>query len=100
MATDLDPNEEDAGVLWAEIHRLRAAVQGPDGYETWQQAAVAERVRRVRAEKSLGEPVAWVRWEWNRTGSKSLVFEKPAQLSLSEEARGVVYDPLYAPPGA
>ncbi|MGQ3051047.1 MAG: hypothetical protein ACT6S0_04620 [Roseateles sp.] len=53
MATDLDPNEEDAGALWAEIHRLRAAVQGPDGYETWQQAAVAERVRRVAAEKTL-----------------------------------------------
>lgn len=53
MATDLDPNEEDAGVLWAEIHRLRAAVQGPDGYETWQQAAVAERVRRVKAEAAL-----------------------------------------------
>ena len=53
MATDLSPNEEDAGVLWAEIHRLRAAVQGPDGFETWRQAAVAERVRRVAAEKAL-----------------------------------------------
>jgi len=53
MATDLDPNEEDPGVLWAEIHRLRAAVQGPDGYATWQEAATAERVRRVAAEKAL-----------------------------------------------
>lgn len=39
--------------LWAEIHRLRAAVKGPDGYASWQDAAVAERVRRVRAEKPL-----------------------------------------------
>lgn len=39
--------------LWAEIHRLRAAVQGPDGYATWQEAATAERVRRVAAEKTL-----------------------------------------------
>jgi len=46
-------SEEDAGLLWAEIHRLRAAVQGPDGYATWQDAAVAERVRRVKAEKDL-----------------------------------------------
>ena len=89
-------DEDDAVALWAEIHRLRAALQGPDGYATWQEAATAERVRRVRAEKARGEPVAWVRWEWNRTGAKSLVFEKPDQLSLSEEARGVVYDPLYS----
>lgn len=47
------PDEDDAVALWAEIHRLRAAVQGPDGYATWQDAAVAERVRRVAAEKEL-----------------------------------------------
>lgn len=92
----LHPDEDNAVTLWAEIHRLRAALKGPDGYETWQEAATAERIRRVKAEKALGEPVAWVRWEWNRTGAKSLVFEKPDQLSLSEEARGVVYDPLYS----
>ena len=44
------------------------------------------------------QPVAWLKWEWNRTGQKSLVFERPAELSLSEQARGVVYDPLYASP--
>jgi hypothetical protein len=48
--TELDPNESDAATLWAEIHRLRAAAQGPDGYATWQEAATAERVRRARAE--------------------------------------------------
>jgi len=47
------PDEDDAVTLWAEIHRLRAAVQGPDGYATWQEAATAERVRRVAAEKAL-----------------------------------------------
>ena len=46
-------SEEDVGFLWAEIHRLRAALQGPDEYATWQDAAVAERVRRVKAEKDL-----------------------------------------------
>jgi hypothetical protein len=39
--------------LWAEIHRLRAAVQGPDGYATWQDAAVDERIKRVKAERTL-----------------------------------------------
>lgn len=38
--------------LWAEIHRLRAAVQGPDGYATWQDAAVDERIKRVKAERA------------------------------------------------
>ena len=45
-------SEEDPARLWAEIHRLRAAVQGPAGYATWQDAATAERVRRVKAEKA------------------------------------------------
>lgn len=49
------PEESDPVTLWAEIHRLRAAVQGPDGFETWQEAATAERVRRVAAEKELSE---------------------------------------------
>ena len=43
-------SEEDPARLWAEIWRLRAAVQGPAGYATWQDAATAERVRRVEAQ--------------------------------------------------
>lgn len=50
MSNQLDPDESDAVTLWAEIHRLRAAVKGPEGYDSWQDAATAERVRRVRAE--------------------------------------------------
>ena len=46
------------------------------------------------------EPVAWVRWEWNRSGLRSLTFSKPAELPLAEEATGVVYDPLYTSPPA
>lgn len=45
-------SEENPARLWAEIHRLRAAAQGPQGYATWQEAATAERVRRVKAEKA------------------------------------------------
>jgi Uma2 family endonuclease len=46
----LDAHEQDAARLWAEIHRLRAALRGPDGYATWQDAATDERARRVSAE--------------------------------------------------
>ena len=45
--------EDDPTALWAEIWRLRAAVKGPDGHETWQDAATAERLRRVKAEAAL-----------------------------------------------
>ena len=53
--TELDPNEHDPVRLWAEIWRLREAVKGPDGYDTWQEAATAERLRRVRAEAAVSE---------------------------------------------
>ena len=52
-AAEMLDTEEDPARLWAEIHLLRAAVQGPDGYATWKDAAVAERVRRVHAEQAL-----------------------------------------------
>jgi hypothetical protein len=42
---------DDPVVLWAEIHRLRAEVAGPDGYPTWKDAATIERVKRVKAER-------------------------------------------------
>jgi hypothetical protein len=39
---------------WAELYRLREEVKGPDGYATWKDAAVAERILRVRAETPQG----------------------------------------------
>lgn len=42
--------------LWAEIYRLRAAVKGPEGYDSWQDAATAERIRLVKAEAAQAEP--------------------------------------------
>jgi hypothetical protein len=51
----LDANETDPATLWAEIWRLRHDAEGPDGYDTWKDAAVAERVRRVKAERALAE---------------------------------------------
>jgi hypothetical protein len=57
-SSDLNPDEGDPVTLWAEIWRLREAVKGPDGYATWQDAATAERIRRVRAESKHAAPVA------------------------------------------
>ena len=47
-------NEPSA--LWAEIHRLRAELAGPDGFVTWKDAAIAERRRRVEFERSASAP--------------------------------------------
>lgn len=41
-------SEEDPARLWAEIHRLRTALQGPIGFATWQETATAERMIRVQ----------------------------------------------------
>jgi len=46
-------SEDDPARLWAEIHRLRAEVAGPQGYATWKDAAVSERVRCVKAETRI-----------------------------------------------
>lgn len=56
----VEPDCEDPALLWAEIHHLRAAVQGPPGFATWQEAATAERVRRVAVERNAK------RYEWLR----------------------------------
>lgn len=44
--------EDNPVDLWARIHRLEAEAKGPEGFATWRDAAVAERVRRVKAEKA------------------------------------------------
>jgi hypothetical protein len=38
-------SEEDPARLWAEIHRLRADAQGPAGYASWKDAAIAVRLQ-------------------------------------------------------
>lgn len=39
---------------YEELYRLRAEVQGPDGFATWKDAAIHERQRRIALEKQLG----------------------------------------------
>ena len=51
MASLVEADWTEADV-WAEVHRLRAAIQGPTGYASWQDAATDERIKRVRAEST------------------------------------------------
>ncbi len=51
--TDEELDKATPAELVAEIFRLRSALKGPDGYATWQDAAVAERKDRVAAQKNL-----------------------------------------------
>lgn len=48
---DLTLNAE----LYAELYRLREEVKGPDGFQTWKDAAVFERKRRVAMESIATE---------------------------------------------
>ncbi len=49
----LGPDATDVE-LWAEIHRLRAAVAGPAGFASWQEAATAERHLRAKTRIAFG----------------------------------------------
>jgi hypothetical protein len=107
QATESDWTEVD---LWAEIHRLREAVKGPDGYASWQDAATDERIRRVRAEAALAArpapayvpltqraielmPDADVWWIWERAATIS---DKVNELVRLRAAREVVRAVLLA----
>lgn len=83
MSAELGPlldSEEDPARLWAEIHRLRADAQGPQGYRTWKEAATVERALRIKAEQSqawtatadepppVGERVFWLDEHHNMVG--------------------------------
>lgn len=79
------------------LHNAADEIDRQAAYAEQQSRELTKLHNELKALKAQ-EPVAWIRWEWSRTGSKSLVFEKPSELSLSEEARGVVYEPLVASP--
>jgi hypothetical protein len=38
---------------WAELYRIREEVKGPDGFATWKDAAIAERLRTTGAIEAL-----------------------------------------------
>lgn len=47
--------------IYAELYRLRIENKGPDGFETWRDAAVFERTRRADAERNMsGEEMTYL----------------------------------------
>lgn len=72
MPPKLDDNESNPTLLWAEIWRLRAAVQGPSGFETWQHAAVDERLKRVESEGALRTLRALLKHQVYRAGPNTV----------------------------
>ena len=69
-------SEEDPARLWAEIHRLRAAVRGPQGYASWQDAATDERMRRVTAERRAQERLEPMRAELHAMNERYMTLLK------------------------
>lgn len=51
ILTEAQGRTETAGV-YAELYRLREEIKGPDGFDTWKDAAIAERKSRVELEKA------------------------------------------------
>lgn len=47
-----DPDFDDCTAAAAFIRRIVAEHKGPEGFATWREAAIAERVRRVKAEQA------------------------------------------------
>ncbi|WP_236526080.1 hypothetical protein, partial [Escherichia coli] len=41
--------------VYAELYRLREEVKGPDGFNTWRDAAIAEKKARVELEKQINQ---------------------------------------------
>lgn len=92
--TTLNENEADPCVLWAEIARLRAAVAGPKGFATWQDAATDERVRRVRAERALAAAPTVVepsRWEGGE-GWESLAWDLCAEENGEDACNELIWE--------
>lgn len=63
--------------VYAELYRLRDEIKGPDGFDTWKDAAIAERKARVELEMAghqvraidyLGAMAAFHSDEWHKMG--------------------------------
>ncbi len=86
--------------VWNPARTAWEAVHVPGHYQEGALYAFGPLPEPLAQAPAVGDekPAAWIRWEWTRSGGKSLEFFKPDELSLADEARGVVYDPLYSRP--
>ena len=49
------PTEGADADIYAELYRLRSEIKGPDGFDTWRDAAIAEKKARVELEKQINQ---------------------------------------------
>lgn len=49
------PTSEPMDEIYAELYRLREEVKGPDGFNTWRDAAIAEKKARVELERQINQ---------------------------------------------
>lgn len=86
-----DPDFDDCTDAAVLIRKLVAEHRGPDGFATWKDAAIAERLKRVSQQQ---EPVAWIRYCSDGT------YEGPIANSAIDDVRkkSGVWTPLYTAP--
>lgn len=53
--TPQDPEVTADVEIYAELYRLRAEIKGPDGFDTWKDAAISEKKARIAFEKRIPE---------------------------------------------
>ena len=100
-----DPDFNDCNDAAALIQR---EIKGPDGFATWRDAAIAERIKRVAAEQPAvqGEPVAWSvldkrtgkHWYTNESKSTAQYYANHYSHRESDGTNSMVVTPLYANP--
>lgn len=84
-----DPDFDDCADAAALIFKLVAEHKCPDGYATWKDAAVAERLRRLAAEaQSESEPPPLPRHEWLLNSSPAMPGYTAEQMRTYRAARG------------
>ena len=74
----------------AEIQRLEADQQGPDGFDTWKDAAIDERVRRVKAEAEIEDKKASLDMMRSRLGQWETLLRQCREQKERLEARAAL----------
>ena len=74
----------------AEIERLKADQQGPDGFDTWKDAAIDERVRRVKAEAEIEDKKASLDMMRTRLGQWETLLRQCREQKERLEARAAL----------
>jgi hypothetical protein len=95
-----DPDFDDCADAARLIVRLSAEVSGPEGFATWKDAAITERLRRVEAERTAPPPEA--DWKpsarFNRdapTVKESLTVQPPTADRVDRLERALLHLSLY-----